>query len=114
MQTPATRKVRAEKVCIAKIPPGHGSSGAFSSTQATQEELRAAFAVYGPLESISIVKRESKLTRERYGFANFYWHEDAANCLAALKKGEVILRDGYCNPRVVKGKWAQKSKLGCK
>ena len=66
--------------------------------------------MYGPLESISIVKRESKLTRERYGFANFYWHEDAANCLAALKKGEVILRDGYCNPRVVKGKWAQKSK----
>ena len=76
----------------------------------TEEELWAAFAAYGTLESVSIVKKDSKFTGEAYGFANFIEHEAAAHCLVALKNGAVILNDGNGNPKVVKGKWAQKSK----
>jgi RNA recognition motif-containing protein len=75
----------------------------------TEEELWAAFAAYGTLESVSIVKKDSKLG-ETYGFANFIEHKAAAHCLKALKNGAVILKDANGNPKVVKGKWAQKSK----
>ena len=77
---------------------------------ATEDELRAAFAAYGTLESVSIVKKDSKLTGEAYGFANFIEHEAAVHCLEALKNGAVILKDANGNPKVVKGKWAHKSK----
>ena len=76
---------------------------------ATEDELRAAFAAYGTLESVSIVKKDSKLG-ETYGFANFIEHKAAAHCLEALKNGAVILKDANGIPKVVKGKWAQKSK----
>jgi len=76
----------------------------------TEEELWAAFAAYGTLESVSIVKKDSKLTGEAYGFANFIEHKAAAHCLEALKSGAVILKDANGNPKVVKGKWAHKSK----
>ena len=76
----------------------------------TEEELWAAFAAYGTLESVSIVKKDSKLTGEAYGFANFIEHKAATHCLEALKSGAVILKDANGNPKVVKGKWAQKSK----
>ena len=56
------------------------------------------------------MKKDSKLTGEAYGFANFIDHKPAAHCLEALKNGAVILKDANGNPKVVKGKWAQKSK----
>ena len=77
---------------------------------ATEDELRAAFAAYGTLESVSIVKKDNKFTGEAYGFANFIEHEAAVHCLEALKNGAVILKDAHGNPKVVKGKWAHKSK----
>ena len=70
---------------------------------ATEDELRAAFAAYGTLESVSIVKKDNKLTGETYGFANFIEHKAAAHCLEALKSGAVILKDANGNPKVVKG-----------
>ena len=76
---------------------------------ATEDELRAAFAAYGTLESVSIVKKDSKLG-ETYGFANFIEHKAAAHCLEALKNCAVIFKDANGNPKVVKGKWANKSK----
>ena len=60
---------------------------------ATEDELRAAFAAYGTLESVSIVKKDNKFTGEAYGFANFIKHEAAAHCLEALKSCAVILKD---------------------
>ena len=75
----------------------------------TEDELRAAFAAYGTLESVSIVKKDSKLG-ETYGFANFIEHKAAAHCLEALKNCAVIFKDANGNPKVVKGKWAHKSK----
>ena len=56
------------------------------------------------------MKKDNKLTGQRYGFANFIEHEAAVHCLEALKNGAVILKDANGNPKVVKGKWAQKSK----
>ena len=75
----------------------------------TEEELWAAFAAYGTLESVSIVKKDSKLG-ETYGFANFIEHKAAAHCLEALKSCAVILKDADGNTMVLKGKWAHKSK----
>ena len=56
------------------------------------------------------MKKDNKLTGETYGFANFIEHEAAVHCLEALKNGAVILKDANGNPKVVKGKWAHKSK----
>ena len=56
------------------------------------------------------MKKDSKLTGETYGFANFIEHEAAAHCLVALKNGAVILKDADGNTMVLKGKWAHKSK----
>ena len=63
---------------------------------ATEDELRAAFAAYGTLESVSIVKKDSKLTGEAYGFANFIEHKAAAHCLEALKSGAVMMSGSLC------------------
>ena len=56
------------------------------------------------------MKKDSKLTGDAYGFANCNEHKAAAHCLEALKSGAVILKDAKGNPKVVKGKWAHKSK----
>ena len=56
------------------------------------------------------MKKDSKLTGEAYGFANFIEHKAAAHCLEALKSCAVILKDADGNTMVLKGKWAHKSK----